>query len=274
MFGSRAFAGEDLRAALDARDRSGETMRAVMSHRGHDPERIGEADRVDRVGAYVEVHIEQGPVLASQGMRLGIVESITGVMGYRLRLVGQTNHAGSTPIDLRRDALVGAARVVLGMREACERDPALRATVGRIAVDPGAMNVIPGLCELSIDVRPSTAELFAGADGFVRGLIDRVAAEEGLTAEVACEYAIDPCVMDPEIVAAIEAAAEDEKAPFMRMFSGAGHDAMVISRHAPVGMIFVPSRDGISHSPDEWTDTADCELGARVLAGTLRRLAS
>lgn len=274
MFGSRAFCGEELGDVLEERDAEGATLRSAIRGRGLDPDGVSAARGIDGVAAYVELHVEQGPVLWERGARLGVVESITGLMGYRVRLHGQANHAGTTPIDMRRDALVGASRIVLGLRDEARRRSALRATVGRIRVEPCGTNVIPGFCELSIDLRASDDATFAVADEIVRELVTTVAGEEGLTSDVSRDYAIAPCVMDAEIVAAIEAAAADEGASPVRMFSGAGHDAMVVARHASVGMLFVPSRNGVSHSPDEWTDTADCELGARVLAGTLRRLAS
>jgi hydantoinase/carbamoylase family amidase len=274
LFGSRAFCGTDLSGALASVDADGVTLRDAMAARGLNADRIGEANRVAQVGDYVELHIEQGPVLHSRGERLGLVESIVGVLGLRVTLEGQTNHAGSTPTDMRHDALVGGARVVLAVRAETERRADLRGTVGTISVTPGGRNVIPGRCEFTVDLRPSTPEGFPGLEQWLRDVVDLTATEEGLTATVECDYAVEPTVMDPTIGAAIAAAAADEGVKPLRMVSGGGHDAMMVARHARAGMLFVPSRDGISHSPAEWTDTEDCELGARVLAGTLRRLAS
>jgi allantoate deiminase len=274
LFGSRAFCGHDMSAALDSCDADGVSIRAAMASRGLDPERIGDAHNVDEVGSYVELHIEQGPVLWSRGMPLGLVESICGVLGFRVTLRGETNHAGSTPTDMRRDALVGAARVVLGIREETERRTDLRGTVGRIHVAPGGRNVIPGECEFSVDLRPSVPDAFPALEPWFRGLVDDAADREGLEVTIERDYAVEPTMMDPQVLDAITAAAADEGVEPLRMVSGGGHDAMLVARHARAGMLFVPSRGGISHSPAEWTDSAECDLGARVLAGTLRRLAS
>jgi hydantoinase/carbamoylase family amidase len=274
LFGSRAFCGEDVSEALELRDRQGVSVRQAMATCGLDADDISSAHRVDELAAYLELHIEQGPVLDSKRLRLGIVTSITGIVGYRVALHGEANHAGTTPIGLRRDALVGASRVVLALREEAENDPQLRATVGNIRVLPGATNVIPGHCEFTVDLRPAVAEAFERAPRWFEAAVERVARDEGLTATLHRDYSAPPAMMDPHVVAQIRAAAVEQQVDALDMFSGAGHDAMLVARHVPTGMIFVPSRNGVSHSPDEWTDTADCELGARVLAGALRRLAA
>ena len=219
------------------------------------------------------MYTRQGPVLYRSRRRLGVVEAITGVLGFDVTVWGEANHAGATPIDMRRDALVGASRMVLELRRRAQERPELRATVGRIATLPGAITVIPGQCHFTVDLRPSRIDVFEPAREWFTQMVAAVAAEEGLTAGVECDYALEPTLMDGAVVDAIEAAAVAEGVDPLRMWSGAGHDAMVIARRVPAGLLFVPSRDGISHSPREWTDTADCELGARVLAGAIRRLA-
>jgi hydantoinase/carbamoylase family amidase len=274
LFGSRAFCGLDVAAALEACDADGVSLAEAMRRQGRDPARVREARRVDEVGHYVELHIEQGPVLDARGERLGVVESICGVLGLRVTLRGETNHAGSTPPEMRRDALAGASRVVVALREETLQRSDLRATVGQIRVAPGGRNVIPGVCEFAVDLRPAVPDTFDGLVEWLGELVERVAGQEGLEATVRCDYALEPTVMDATVIEAIEASARDEGVPALRMFSGAGHDAMLVGRRARAGMLFVPSRGGISHSPAEWTETADCELGARVLARTLRRLAS
>jgi allantoate deiminase len=274
LFGSRAFVGEDMSVALANRDADGVSAADAMRAAGLDPDRIGEANRVVELGAYVELHVEQGPILDQRGPRLGVVDTITGIYGYRATLRGETNHAGTTPMELRSDALVGAARVVLELRERARSDDRLRATVGRIEALPGAKNIVPGTCEFTVDLRPADPDRFEPADAWLRETLERIAAEEGLTWSLHVDYAVPAVPMDPAVVAAIEDSAREQEVEPLRMFSGAGHDAMLVAPHVPTGMIFVHSRRGISHSPDEWTDVADCELGARVLAGTLRRLAA
>jgi allantoate deiminase len=272
LFGSRAFTGQDVGACLGTRDRDGVTMREAIRDAGLDPDRVADAERVGELAAYLELHVEQGPVLHRSGHQLGVVEAITGVLGFDVTVRGEANHAGATPMDMRRDALVGASRMVLELRRRAQERPELRATVGRIGTLPGAITVIPGQCHFTVDLRPSRIEVFEPAREWFTEMVAAVAAEEGLTAGVECDYALEPTVMDGAVVDAIEAAAVAEGVDPLRMWSGAGHDAMVIARRAPAGLLFVPSRDGISHSPREWTDTADCELGARVLAGAIRTL--
>ena len=274
LFGSRAFCGVDVSGALEARDADGVSVAEAMAAQDRDPARIAEAHRVGEVGSYVELHIEQGPVLDAHGERLGVVESICGVLGLRVWLRGETNHAGSTPPEMRRDALAGASRVVVALREETLGRSDLRATVGQIRVAPGGHNVIPGVCEFTVDLRSAVPETFEGLQAWFGELVARIARQERLELEIRCDYALEPTVMDRDVIAAIEAATREEGVEPFRMVSGAGHDAMLVGRRAAAGMLFVPSRDGISHSPSEWTETADCELGARVLARTLRRLAT
>ena len=147
LYGSRAFAGEDVSALCDRADAHGTTLREAMAARGHDVERVAEANRVGDVGAYFELHIEQGPVLAAAGVEIGVVTSIVGLRGYRVRLTGQANHAGTTPMSLRRDAFAGAARIALELREAARSREAVTANVGKIVLEPGGANVVPGVAD-------------------------------------------------------------------------------------------------------------------------------
>ncbi|MFL5927407.1 MAG: M20 family metallo-hydrolase [Gaiellaceae bacterium] len=271
LFGSRAFVGEDV-AALGTRiDAQGTTLRDAMSERGHALDLVGAANRVGEIGAYLEVHIEQGPLLEAEGVQIGVVTSIVGLRGFRVRLLGQANHAGTTPMGLRRDALAGAARIVLELREQARARENVTANVGRISVAPGGANVVPGLAEFTIDVRAATPDAVAELERLVEEAVSRVAREEGLEAELEPTFALEPLELDPQLVDAVERASSAEGATSRRMASGAGHDAMVVGRHVPAAMIFVPSRGGISHSPDEYSSPAEVELGMRVLAATLKQ---
>jgi allantoate deiminase len=272
LFGSRAFAGEDVTALGDRVDASGTTLREAMAGAGFELDRVGDANRIGEIGAYLELHIEQGPVLEAAGAEIGVVTSIVGLRGYRVRLHGQANHAGTTPMALRRDALAGAARIALALRdEALERE-AVTANVGRIAVEPGGANVVPGLADFTIDVRATTPAALAGLERLVEETVARVAAEERLDAEVAQTFVLDPLELDAALVDTVERAAAAEGASSMRMPSGAGHDAMVVGRRVPAAMLFVPSRGGISHSPEEHSSPEHVELGMRVLASALREI--
>jgi allantoate deiminase len=271
LFGSRAFVGEDVAAAGNRVDALGVTLRDAMAAAGYELDHVGTAHRVAEVGAYVELHIEQGPVLEANGVDIGVVTSIVGLRGYRVRLRGEANHAGTTPMELRRDAFAGAARIALALREEARARQAVTANVGKIAVEPGGANVVPGLADFTIDVRAASAARLAEIERVVDETVGRIAREEGLEVELAQTFALEPLELDAGLVAVIEQAAAGEGASALRLPSGAGHDAMVVGRHVPAGMLFVPSRRGVSHSPDEYSSPAQVELGTRVLAGALRR---
>jgi allantoate deiminase len=224
------------------------------------------------VGAYLELHIEQGPVLEAAGIEIGVVTSIVGLRGYRVRLTGQANHAGTTPMALRRDALAGAARIALELREAARSREAVTANVGKLTVAPGGANVVPGLADFTLDVRATTGAGLAELEQIVEETVARIAAEEGLAVDLQQTFALEPLELDPMLVDVVARAAATEGASSLRMPSGAGHDAMLIGRRAPAAMIFVPSRGGISHCPDEYSSPAHIALGVGVLASALREL--
>ena len=267
MLGSRAFCGE---CDLDDWGRRG--IPEAMAEAGQDFARLTEARGVDQIGAYLELHIEQGPVLERSGVDLGIVTAITGILGFRARFLGEANHAGTTPMEHRRDALAGAARAVLALRAEARARIDMTANVGVISAEPGGFNVVPGTAEFTIDVRSPSPERYAQLEPFVRGTLTAIAADEGLELELAETHRKPPVALDPDLQDALEAAAQEEGATTLRMPSGAGHDAMVLAHHVPAAMLFVPSRGGVSHSPEEFTSPEQCELGARVLARTVRRL--
>jgi hydantoinase/carbamoylase family amidase len=267
MLGSRSFVGE-----LDTERWRQRGVPEGMRQAGFDFERLSEARRANQVGAYLELHIEQGPLLERSGVEVGIVTGIVGLLGFRARFLGEANHAGTTPMELRRDALVGAARAVLALREEARARDDATANVGVISAEPGGFNVVPGAAEFSIDVRSPTPEGFARIGRFVAEALERIAQEERLGLELEETHRLDPVPLDPTLQHALERAAEREGATHLRLPSGAGHDAMVLARHVPAAMLFVPSRNGKSHCPEEYTSPEHCELGARVLARTLGEL--
>ena len=267
MLGSRAFVGD-----LDLEDWRARGVADAMAAAGFDFDRLAEARGIDRVGAYLELHIEQGPVLEQEGIDIGIVTAISGLLGLHVRLTGEANHAGTTPMASRRDALAGASRVVLALRDEARERRDMTANVGILSVAPGGFNVIPGRAEFTIDVRAGDPVSFDRAERFVRETLERVASEEQLELEVAETHRKQPTPLDPELQDVLEDAAAAEGATVRRMPSGAGHDAMVLAKHVPAAMLFVPSRAGISHSPDEYTTPEHCALGARVLARAVARI--
>ena len=267
MLGSRAFVGD-----LDLEDWRRRGVADAMAAAGFDFERLPQARTVDDVGAYLELHIEQGPVLEQEGIDLGVVTAISGLLGFRVRLTGQANHAGTTPMTSRRDALAGAARIALELRDEARARGDMTANVGILDVQPGGFNVIPGVAEFTVDVRAGEADAYERIERFARELFERVASEEQLALDVSVTHRKKPVPLDPELQDLLESAAAEEGASVRRMPSGAGHDAMILGPHVPAAMLFVPSRAGISHSPDEFTPPEQCDLGASVLARAVRQL--
>ncbi len=275
--GSRAAAGELARADLDRlRDRAGVSMADALRQAGFDPDRLAEA-RIDpaTVRALVELHIEQGIVLETHGEQVGVVTAIAAPHDFRLTLRGAATHAGATPMGLRRDALAGAAEAMLVIERLAQQSPSATtvATVGVVRARPGAINVVPGEVELDVDVRDSD---LAAREQVVDAIVtatSEIAQRRGLEAEVAPIVDDVPVQCDGLVVEAAQAACRELGLDFRAMTSGAYHDAMIMGRRVPVGMLFVPSAGGVSHHPDEYTAPEDLDRGVRVLAGTLARLA-
>jgi allantoate deiminase len=259
LFGSRAFAGAVTPEWLAVRDRAGISMGEALTAFGLDPARIGEAARrpEDLVG-YLEVHIEQGPELLDAGLPLGVVSSIASARRFALEVTGRAAHAGGTPYARRRDALVGAAELVVAI-EAIAEETGTIATVGRIRAFPGGVNVVPGLARLSLDLRAEHDAERDAAFARIEAEAERICAARGLGWRAEELYRADAVVCDPVLSRAIAAgirATTGAEPP--RLFSRAGHDAMAVAAVAPIGMLFVRcGNDGVSHSPDETVDAGD-----------------
>ncbi len=224
-------------------------------------------------GAYLELHVEQGPVLASSGRRVAAVTGITGMARTAVTLEGEANHAGTTPMAARKDALVAAAEVVLAVRAAADAaGPPAVGTVGRLTIGPGATNIVPGRAELTVEFRTPDGDLLTDLCARCEADIGRVAAERGLTSQVAPWDRKDPVPLDEGIRQAIAGAIVAAGCESFAMPSGAGHDAMILAPHVAAGMIFVASVGGISHSPREWTAWEDAALGAEVVLRTVLAL--
>jgi hydantoinase/carbamoylase family amidase len=276
--GSRMAAGELTRDDLDRlRDRNGVTMAAALREAGFDPDRLGEAGiDPESVHALVELHIEQGIVLETGGEQIGVVTAIAAPHDFRLTLRGAATHAGATPMDLRRDALAGAAEAMLVIERLASASPSRTTvgTVGVVRVRPGAINVVPGEVDLDVDVRDSNLRARELVFDSIVAAAHEIGARRDLEVEVEQIVEDVPVDCDQRVVDAVEAACAEVGVTYRTMTSGAYHDAMIVGRRVPVGMIFVPSVGGISHHPDEYTAPQDLERGVRVLAGTLERLAS
>ena len=267
LLGSRAVAGTFVESALNARDRDGVSMRDAMVKFGLDPDHIGAAARARReLLAYVELHIEQGPVLEQKNLAVGVVTAITGATRLAAKLTGMAGHAGTVPMALRRDALTGAAECVSAVEEFCKTDEAgLVGTVGYIDAKPGATNVIPGHVSFTLDIRAPTDPRRERAVADIVRRIEAIAKRRGLTLQldVTHENRTVPCA--PWLKAQVAEAVAAEGYSVFELPSGAGHDGMAMIDVADVAMLFVRCRGGISHHPDEHVETADADAGARVL---------
>ncbi len=226
------------------------------------------------LAGFLELHIEQGPVLEGAGVDVGVVTAVVGSSSFRVVFEGEAGHAGTTPMEARRDAVLGAAAFVLGVRETVMRDfPGCVATVGDIEAEPGSFNVVPGRARLKLECRShEPAEL----DALERALVQRARAEAaafGLEVEAERVGRWEPASMDLRVRGAFAAAAAALGLSVMELTSGAGHDAQALARATPSGMVFVPSVGGLSHDPGERTGWEDCVNGANVLLGAALDLA-
>jgi len=274
FWGSRAIVGAiGPDEAVRLVDEEGVTIGEAMRSCDLDPARIGEARRTD-LAAFVEPHIEQGPVLAQTGDVIGVVESIVGVRGLGVRFSGVSGHAGTIPMSHRRDALAGAAEVVLGAERLARQlgAPAV-ATVGRMHVLPGGFNQVPGSADFSIDFRHPEQDLLDDLERGLRGVVAGVAAARGLEATIEMRLKQSGTRFDEGIRALLEQACREFEVPWRRMPSHAGHDAQLIASLCPTGMLFVPSEGGHSHRPDERTEIEHIGRAIQVLVRTLFRLA-
>ena len=268
--GSRAWAGRLDARLLALTDPRGETLAEAMGRAGANSERVSEAVRESgSLAAYVELHIEQGPVLEKNELDVGIVNGIVGIRRIRARLTGQPSHAGTTPIGRRRDALAAASELVLAVEhEAREAAGELIGTVGRVLVEPNAPNVVPGFVELAFEVRSLDETRLDAAIERIETAGKEAGAARGVDVVFDVLSELPSVVADPRVRSALENGAIEAGSRMMTMPSWGGHDASQIAHIAPIGMLFAPSRDGLSHHHDEWTTPEQCaNAGRALLAG-------
>lgn len=266
LLGSHALAGTFGEQLLDQKDGTGMSMADAMRAFGLDPQAIGRAARKpEEILAYLELHIEQGPVLEREGLAVGAVTAIVGFTRLMVELTGMAGHAGTVPMTGRKDAAAGAAECVLAVEKRGGAEPDLVATVGRIAVRPGAMNVIAGRAEFSVDIRSPTDAIRLGAVRDIRAAIEEIAARRGLGCAIRLIHEDSATLCDAGLIEAVERAIVACGHPPRRLVSGAGHDAMAIATIARVAMLFVRCKGGVSHNPAESITAADAQAGAEVL---------
>ena len=272
FLGSSAVAGGFDPALLDARDADGVPMREALAAAGHDPAAIPAIAR-DPAGVlgFVEVHIEQGPVLLERGLPLGVVSAIAGSSRYLVELKGVASHAGTTPMGMRRDAAAAAAEIVLLVERRCSGPASLVGTVGQLEVPAGSVNVVPGACRLSLDIRAADdATRLAAVDDILAG-ISAICARRGIQEKLYKLLEIDAAPCAPRLMAQLGAAVERAGLPSFALPSGAGHDAMRMAQLTEVAMLFVRcGNGGISHNPLETMSADDAEVAGAVMLDFLR----
>ena len=261
--------------ALDNKDKDGITVREALKACGLDPDRVKNAALTpDKAKAHVELHIEQGAVLESKDLAVGVVTGICCQIRGEIIVRGQAAHAGTTPFNLRKDSLCAAAEIVLAIEEEAKKVPDAVATVGRIAAFPGGVNVVPAETRFSIDVRHLDPGIRDGLFDAICRRAEEISAKRGCTNEVNVmirQSVPTPC--DDDIIALMVESCEELGMPSFKIPSGAGHDSTSFIPFCPSGMIFIRSKDGLSHNKDEYSSPEDCAAGAEVLYKTMVKLA-
>ena len=275
VVGSRAIAGHLNKSAFGVKNSTGYTIGEGMMRLGGDTTRLAEvARKKGDVAAFLELHIEQGGTLEKENLDIGIVQGIVGLKWWDVEFNGFANHAGTTPMNARKDALLAASKFIIAVNEVAKSfDGSQVATVGRIKSEPGAPNVIPGHVVTSLEIRDLSSEVIEEMYTAIEKRAVEISNESGV--EIIfnkLDTTADPAIMDSTIQSEIEKSIQSLELSYKSMPSGAGHDAQDMALIAPTGMIFVPSKNGISHSPKEFTSAVDMANGANVLLQTILAL--
>ncbi|MES2018302.1 MAG: allantoate amidohydrolase [Pseudomonadota bacterium] len=274
FLGSNAVIGQFDPALLDKTDTDGVTMRAALMGAGHDPAAIAAIARDPRqLLGFVEVHIEQGPVLLEHGLALGVVTAIAGSSRYLVELTGLASHAGTTPMNMRRDAAAAAAEIVLMVEQRCRQAQSLVGTVGQLTVPGGSVNVIPGHCSLSLDIRAADDAVRLAAVQDILDAVNAICARRQVEAQVEQILSASAAPCAPWLMDQLGAAVQRAGLPRFDLASGAGHDAMALARVTDVAMLFTRcGNGGISHNRLETMTADDAELAGQVMLDFLRQL--
>jgi N-carbamoyl-L-amino-acid hydrolase len=277
MLGSQAVSGTlSPESILAAEDLDGVKLTDAMKAFGLNAMDALHAKRnPESIHAFIELHIEQGPMLDNMGISVGNVDAIAGLFKWEVSLIGKANHAGTTPMDMRNDAFMGLSEFSSEIQRILDENGSARsvATIGRVEIKPGAANVIPGSVNFSLESRDTEQTVLDDLANAFRKALSAIARRRGLMFEFKVLSEIAPVKSDPGIIKTIEHVAKSLKIPFLQMASGAAHDTQFMAHITRAGMIFVPSKDGRSHSIAEWTDMDDIEKGANVALNTLYRIA-
>lgn len=274
LLGSKGVAGGFDPAVLAMQDAHGVSLEQALREFGADPGGIPAlARRPEDVRAFVEVHIEQGPVLEAAGQAVGVVTALTGIERHRLSLSGKASHAGTTPMESRRDALVGAAGIVLELERVCRETRDCVGVVGELEVTPNVVNVIPAHARLTLELRSPEDAIRVDARERILGAAGRIAEAHGLELESALVYEQSAVSCAPWLIGELgQAVAETTGERPLELFSGAGHDGLAMARLTDIGMLFVRTPEGLSHHPDEALAAEDAGVAAAVVLRLLERL--
>ena len=275
MIGSKAIAGTaKLTDPEHFRRLDGEAIQPCLQRIGGDWDALATAQRTDQdIAAYLELHVEQGSVLESKQCQIGVVQGIVSLQRFQVAITGRPNHAGTTPMPLRKDALYAASLLVAAVHDVAVDIPGDQvATVGLLNVTPNAPNIVPGRVELTIDMRDLSLETLGQMIDVLKQRIQAIAASTGTQIELQPQHFVEPTLASPVVQAAISTVCADLQLTHYSMPSRAIHDAQEIGRFTAMGMIFVPSQAGVSHAEDEYTSPEQCAQGADVLLRTLLRL--
>jgi N-carbamoyl-L-amino-acid hydrolase len=266
--GSRGMAGVLKKELLTSlKDNKGRTLGMAIREMGGEPAKIAKASRYsDDVLAYLELHIEQGPILFSRGIPIGVVTGIVGITRGKIEIIGRADHSGTTPMDVRKDALAAASEVVLALEKVCTRVRGVVGTIGRVEVFPNSLNVIPGTVILGMEIRSLSEGDLNQTVSLFEIELDQIRDKRGIIANFETEVSSKPVIFNSRIVDRISRICEQLNISHLEMPSWAGHDASHLARIAPTGMIFIPTKDGRSHCPDEWSEFEHICLGTEVLA--------
>ncbi len=269
LTGSRALAGLFARASLDQKDADGVSMREALKDFGCEPEAVATLRRRG-IAAFVELHIEQGPVLESESLAVGVVTAINGATRFHATVRGVAGHSGAVPMNLRQDALTASAEMILLIEARARIEDDLVATVGRLEVEPGAVNVIPGEARFTIDIRAPRDERRQRAVADISKRLNAIAKERNVALTLVHTHDAGAYICDPRIVAGLSAAVAGIGQPVRLLPSGAGHDTMIVGSFCPAGMLFVRCGGGVSHNPLESITLEDCETGLAALLAFVR----
>jgi len=269
--GSRGMAGklsEDLLGSL--KDDEGRNLGKAIEMMGGNPAKIIEAKRSSNdIRVFLELHVEQGPILFSKKIPMGVVTGICGIHRGKVEVMGKCDHSGTTPMEVRNDALTAASEVILALEKICRQLDEVVGTIGRIEIFPNSSNVVPGNVTLIMEVRSLVDSMAMEAVSLFRKALKKIEEERGTIIQFESEISSNPVVFNSKMVKLIVGACKRCHISYQEMSSGAGHDASHMASMAPTGMIFIPSKDGKSHCPEEWSKFEHICLGAEVLAETI-----